>query len=86
MERVVFDGPYRVKNVGVRRRLFSGATRRSVQVRDRQCYSEFCEVPAEACEVDHVQPWGAGGPTTDDNGRVACGYHNRARHRTRPPP
>lgn len=34
VERVVFDGPDRVKNVGVRRRIFSGATRRAVEVRD----------------------------------------------------
>jgi hypothetical protein len=81
VERVVFDGPDRVKNVGPRRRLFSGATRRAVQVRDRTCYSEFCDVPAEDCQVDHVQPYGSGGPTVDGNGRAACAYHNRNRHR-----
>jgi hypothetical protein len=81
VERVVFDGPDRVKNVGVRRRLFSGATRRSVEVRDRECFDEFCEVPAERCEIDHVTPWADGGLTVDDNGRPACGYHNRRRHR-----
>ena len=31
----------------------------------------------------HVQPYSAGGPTVEDNGRVACGYHNRLRHRRR---
>ena len=81
IERVVFDGPDRVINVGTRRRLFAGATRRAVQVRDRQCYSEFCDVPADQCEVDHVRPWAGGGPTTAENGRPACGYHNRLRHR-----
>jgi len=87
VERVVFDGPDRVRNVGVRRRLFSGATRRAVEVRDRQCFHEFCEVAAEECQIDHVQPWAAGGLSVDDNGRPACGYHNRWRHRrSRPPP
>ena len=85
VERVVFDGPDRIRNVGVRRRIFSGATRRVVEVRDRECYSEYCDVPAEDCQIDHVLPWSAGGPTTDDNGRAACGFHNRARHRPRPP-
>jgi hypothetical protein len=80
IERVVFDGPDRVKNVGVRRRLFRGATRRAVEVRDRECFHPYCEVPAGDAQVDHVQPWAAGGPTTDDNGRLACGYHNRHRH------
>jgi hypothetical protein len=83
VERVVFDGPDRVINVGQRRRLFSGAARRAIQVRDRTCYSEFCDVAAEDCEIDHVVPFAAGGLTVDANGRPACGYHNRNRH---PPP
>lgn len=81
VERVVFDGPDRVKNLGVRRRIFTGGTRRSVQVRDRECFHELCELPAEDCQVDHVQPFAVGGLTVDDNGRAACGYHNRLRHR-----
>jgi hypothetical protein len=66
VERVVFDAPDRVTNVGVRRRAFAGATRRAVEVRDRECFSEFCDVPAEDCQIDHVEPWAAGGWTTDD--------------------
>ena len=81
VERVVFDGPDRIKNIGVRRRLFTGATRRAVEVRDRECFHEFCERRADECEIDHVQPYSAGGPTVEDNGRLACGYHNRLRHR-----
>jgi hypothetical protein len=85
LERVVFDSRSRVLDVGVRQRLFKGATRRAVEVRDRQCYHEYCEEPADQCQVDHVIPYEAGGPTTQDNGRPACGYHNRARHK-RPDP
>ncbi len=68
VERVVFDGASRVMDVGVAARLFSGATRRAVEVRDRQCFHEYCELPAEQCQIDHVQPWAAGGrrwPPTD---------------------
>jgi len=83
VERVVFDGPDRVKNLGVRRRLFTGATRRAVEVRDRECFHEFCDIPAQDCQIDHVQPYSAGGLTVEGNGRVACGYHNRQRHRRR---
>jgi hypothetical protein len=86
VERVVFDGPDRIRNVGVRRRIFAGATRRAVEVRDRECFHELCEVPALRCEIDHVQPWSAGGLTVESNGRAACGFHNRARHPPRPPP
>ncbi|MDQ6727528.1 MAG: HNH endonuclease [Actinomycetota bacterium] len=80
VERVVFDSPDRVRNVGVRRRVFTGATRRAVEVRDRECFHELCDVPAENCQIDHVQPWSIGGLTVEDNGRAACGYHNRRRH------
>ena len=87
VERVVFDGPDRVMNVGVRRRIFSGATRRAVEVRDGECFHELCDTPAEDCQIDHVQPWAAGGLTVDHNGRPACAFHNRARLRqSRPPP
>ena len=70
VERVVFDGPDRVKNLGVRRRIFTGATRRAVELRDRECFHEFCELPAEHCQIDHIQPYAAGGLTVDTNGRA----------------
>ncbi|HEV2069422.1 MAG TPA: DUF222 domain-containing protein, partial [Acidimicrobiales bacterium] len=81
VERVVFDAPSRVIDVGVARRLFTGTTRRAVQVRDRECFHPLCDEPAEWCEVDHVEPWSAGGDTVAANGRPACAYHNRLRHR-----
>ena len=83
VERVVFAGPSRVIDVGVHQRLFTGATRRAVEVRDRQCFHPFCETTVEGCQVDHVIPHAAGGPTTQDNGRLACPAHNRNRHRRR---
>ena len=86
VERVVFDGPDRIKDVGVRRRIFSGATRRAVELRERTCFHPYCDEVAEHCEIDHVRPWSQGGLTVEDNGRPACGFHNRERHRPRPPP
>jgi hypothetical protein len=82
IERVVFGSPSRVIDVGVRRRLFTGATRRAVQVRDRECFHEFCDTPAADCEIDHIEPYAFGGLTTEANGRAACGFHNRDRHRS----
>ena len=81
VERVVFDGPSRVIDVGVARRLFDGATRWAVQVRDQECFHDLCDEAAENCQIDHVEPWSAGGATVAANGRVACGHHNRRRHR-----
>jgi hypothetical protein len=83
VERVVFDGPSRVIDVGAQRRFFTGATRRAVELRDQECFHEFCEVPAADAQIDHIQPYSAGGGTVVDNGRVACGPHNRARHKRR---
>ena len=60
---------------------FDGATRRAVQVRDRECFHDLCDEPAEDYQIDHVEPWSAGGETVAANGRVACGHHNRRRHR-----
>jgi len=81
VERIVFDGPSRVLDVGVRRRLFDGATRRAVEIVGRECFHELCDTPAEDCDIDHVEPYGAGGLTIQANGRPACGFHNRNRHR-----
>ena len=81
LERVVFGSPSRVIDMGKKRRLFTGATRRAVELRDRECFHEFCDIPADDCQVDHIEPFAAGGLTTQDNGRPACGYHNRDRHR-----
>jgi hypothetical protein len=80
IERAVFDGPSRVIDVGVQRRLFTGGTRRAVEVRDRQCYVDGCDAPAERLQVDHVHEAAKGGTTTQANGRMACGFHNRRRN------
>jgi hypothetical protein len=86
LERYVFDGGReRVISVSYRR-TFDGALRDLIAVRDRFCYHETCDIPAHRCQVDHVEPWSAGGITSQSNGRVACGFHNRLRHRPRPPP
>jgi GNAT superfamily N-acetyltransferase len=86
LERVVFDPKSRPIDVGEQRRLFTGATRRAVELRDRECYHVMCDVRAEDAEIDHVIPASVGGPTIQDNGRVACGFHNRLRLRREPEP
>ncbi len=79
IERAVFDGPSRVLDVGVRQRLFSGGTRRAVEIRDRQCTFPGCAVEVERCQVDHIIEWTQGGITTQENGRLLCPAHNRQR-------
>ena len=86
IERIVFDSPSRVIDVGVTTRLFTGALRRALEVRDRECFHDYCDVPASRCEADHIEPYAAGGRTTERNGRMACGFHNRSRHKPPGPP
>jgi hypothetical protein len=87
-ERAIFRLGNRI-DVSVRARLFTGGTRRAIELRDRMCTHPTCYEPAEYCEGDHIQPWSEGGPTTQENGRLLCGFHNRLRkqaNRVRPPP
>ena len=73
----------RVLDVGARTRLFTGATRRAIEVRDRHCTHPTCDVPAARCHIDHLTPWEHGGPTTQRNGDCKCPHHHRLRHRSR---
>jgi hypothetical protein len=92
-ERAIFEPSGRI-DVSVRARLFSGGTRRAIEIRDRICTHPHCDEPAQSCQVDHITTYARGGETTQDNGRLLCGFHNRLRNqeeakgknRQRPPP
>lgn len=87
LERYLFDGTReRVISVSYRR-TFTGALRDLIQVRDQLCYHRYCDVPSHLCQIDHIEPWAAGGITAQENGRAACGFHNHLRQRRfRSPP
>jgi hypothetical protein len=77
LETVLFDGPSTVISVS-HRRTFTGQLRRAVQVRDRHCQHESgCDVPADQCDIDHIVPHAADGPTSQFNGKAECHPHNR---------
>ncbi len=88
-ERAIFSLGNRI-DVSVRARLFTGGTRRAIELRDRMCTHPYCYEPAESCQADHIETYATGGPTTQENGRLLCGFHNRLRNqrqqRQRPPP
>jgi hypothetical protein len=94
IERIIFDGPSQVIDVGVRERFFTGALRRAIEVRDRHCtHASGCNVPAEDCQIDHKIRYTDGGLTVQDNGRCHCKTHNLQRENhpeldpdQRPPP
>ncbi|MGV3759018.1 MAG: DUF222 domain-containing protein, partial [Actinomycetota bacterium] len=80
VERIVFDSPSRVIDVGTQRRFFTGALRRAIEVRDRTCFHPTCDEVPERPEIDHIHEASKGGPTTQRNGRLGCGFHNRLRN------
>ena len=84
IERVVYDGPSRVIDLG-RTRGFVGAARRAVELQHRRCTGRGCLLPADKCQIDHVRRYSDGGLTRPDNGEPKCGFHNRARERPAPP-
>jgi hypothetical protein len=87
VERVVFDSPSRVIDVGAQRRFFRGAVRRAIEVRDRTCYHPSCDAPPERLQIDHIHEHAEGGETTQENGEPACGFHNLLKNkRPRPDP
>jgi hypothetical protein len=83
-ERVLFTPGKRVE-VSETARLFTGATRRAIELRDQQCSDPYCDIPAEQCQIDHIIPFTQGGLTTQENGEVCCGFHNRWRYGQRRP-
>ena len=76
IRRVVFDGPNRVTDISTARS-FRGTLRRVLDVVHRRCDHPTCHVPAHHCQGDHIVPWSHGGATSQHNGRLACGHHNR---------
>jgi Domain of unknown function (DUF222)/HNH endonuclease len=84
LERAVFTPGGRVE-VGITNRFFTGATRRAIEVRDQSCAHPYCDEEASRCQADHIIEWSKGGPTTQENGRLMCPFHNRQRNQ-RPPP
>ena len=78
-ERAIFSLGSRI-DVSVRARLFTGGTRRAIELRDRMCTHPDCYEPAENCQVDHIETYAAGGLTTQENVRLLCGFHNRLRN------
>ena len=88
IQRVVADGPNRVRDISSARS-FRGTLRRVLEVLHRRCDHKTCFVPADQCQGDHILAWSEGGLTTQDNGRLGCGPHNRwwyATGQSHPPP
>ena len=78
LERAVLTPDGRV-SVSHKARLFTGAERRAIEVRDRTCTELGCEVAPDRCEADHIERFEGGGPTLQVNGRLRCVDHHEGR-------
>ena len=61
-------------------RLYTGKTRRLLELRDRGCAFPGCDRPPPWTHAHHIIAWSRGGPTTVDNGVLLCGHHHRLIH------
>lgn len=64
-------------DVGRTQRTATPAQRRALAVRDGGCIIPGCGVPAEACQVHHLEEWADGGPTDLGNLASLCWAHHR---------
>jgi len=77
----VLGGAGQVLDVGRSQRLFSGAIRRALALRDRGCAFPGCDRPPAWCDGHHIVSWADGGHTNLDNGVLLCGHHHTVVHR-----
>jgi hypothetical protein len=78
---VVLGRTGEVLDLGRSARLFSAAQRKAMAIRDKECTTEGCSIPAAWCEAHHwKQPWAAGGKTDLTNGKLLCSFHHHRAH------
>ncbi|SDS10703.1 HNH endonuclease signature motif containing protein [Microlunatus soli] len=73
----VFGGPSTVLDLGRRVRLFTGALRQALTLRDGGCAFPGCDVPPIRCEGHHLRPWWDDGETCLSNGVLLCAHHHQ---------
>ena len=78
---VVLGRKGEVLDLGRSARLFSPAQRKAMAIRDTQCTTDGCSIPAAWCEAHHwKQPWASGGRTDLADGKLLCSFHHHRAH------
>ena len=78
---VVLGRKGEVLDLGRSARLFSPAQRKAMAIRDRECTTEGCSIPAAWCEAHHwKQRWASGGRTDLADGKLLCSFHHHRAH------
>ena len=84
VRRLVYSSPSHVLDYGREVRLFQGQLRQAIIHAARRCAVPGCDVRASRCEIDHVEPERAGGPTAAHNGQPLCRSDHRHKSRHEP--
>ena len=75
----VMGGESEVLDLGRESRLFKPHQRKAMNLRDKECTTVGCSVPAEFCDAHHKVPWSKGGKTDLKDGKLLCPFpHHRA--------
>ncbi|WP_426183730.1 DUF222 domain-containing protein [Microbacterium sp. TWP3-1-2b2] len=77
IQRVLFDENGAIVAISTSARLFNATQRRAIVLRDRECLIPGCHIPADWCEIHHVEEHARGGPTHTSNGVPLCWHHHR---------
>ena len=77
---VVLGGDSEILDLGRTRRTFSPAQRRAMAIRDKECRTEGCTIPAAWCEAHHRDKWSRGGKTNLADGVLLCPWHHHRAH------
>lgn len=67
-------------DLGRTQRLFTRHQAHALSVRYDACAADGCDRPFAWCELHHLRPWSADGPTDLDNAVPLCGHHHRRIH------
>ncbi|KRF06456.1 hypothetical protein ASG88_20120 [Nocardioides sp. Soil777] len=76
----VLGGKSEVLDLGRGQRLYKKGPRRAMDLRDKHCRAEGCDIPAAWCEAHHLIPWLKGGKTDLADGILLCSHHHHRAH------
>lgn len=73
----VLNGSGAPIELGRERRLYTGAARTAIEIRDGGCVWPGCARPPSWTQVHHLLAWSSGGRTDQRNGGLFCWHHHR---------
>ena len=77
---LVLNGQSLPLDLGRTQRLYSKAQGRAIRAAYRGCLYPGCSMPAERCELDHLDAWEKGGNTDIESAALGCMIHHIGRH------